>query len=84
MKITKSTNLQSMDFVGRVVKAATETKEVKNLPRFETIAAGITVGIVGAWAAMCFIGDIDMARKIFIAGIIAGATFLVMKKGLMK
>lgn len=83
MKITKSTNLQSMDFVGRVVKSATETKEVK-ITRFETIAAGITVGIVGAGAAMCFIGDIDMARKIFIAGIISGATFLFMKKGLMK
>ncbi|UYD57467.1 hypothetical protein OFDDKENP_00091 [Aeromonas phage B614] len=83
MKITKSTNLQSIDFVGRIAEAATESKTVK-ITRFETIAAGITVGIVGAGAAMCFIGDIDMARKIFIAGIIAGTAFFVMKKGLMK
>ncbi|UOX40462.1 hypothetical protein UGMREWDR_CDS0146 [Aeromonas phage GomatiRiver_11] len=83
MKITKATNLQSMDFVSRIVESATETKAVK-ITRFETIAAGITVGIVGAGAAMCFIGDVDMARKIFIAGIIAGTAFFVMKKGLMK
>lgn len=83
MKITKSTNLQSMDFVSRTVASAVETKTVK-ITRFETIAAGITVGIVGAGAAMCFIGDVDMARKIFIAGIIAGTTFFVMKKGLIK
>lgn len=81
MKITKTTNLQNMDFVNR--ESAIELSR-KPVTRFDAIVGLAGTAMVGVGSAMCFVGETDMAIKTFGASIIVGLIIMAVERGLNK
>lgn len=81
MKITKTTNLQNIDFVNREINAEASRKPVT---RFDAIVGLCGMAMVGIGSAFCFIGETDMAIKTFGTSIIVGLVIMAVERGLNK
>ncbi|AAQ81398.1 hypothetical protein [Aeromonas phage Riv-10] len=81
MKITKATNLQSIDFAKRQ-----SAKEIANKPvtRIDAITGTFATTMIGVGAAMCAVGETAMAIKTFGATIVFSLVVIAITRGLNK
>lgn len=76
MKITKKTNIQAIDFVNR----EPGQNPVEKTTRGDVIFGLVGTLMVGAGSAACFVGNVNLAIKIFAATIVFGLLAMAITK----